>query len=81
MIPEPTMYPSWKDWAHALASALEGEADEREPVRLPSYTVSTLPNAAEAGLMIFVLDEVGGETPAYSSGGVWKRTSDGATVS
>ncbi len=45
------------------------------------YTVATLPAPGKPGRMIYVLDDVGGPTMAYSDGNNWKRTSDGAVGS
>jgi hypothetical protein len=50
-------------------------------VRLPHYTVATLPSASPASRIIFVTDESGGPIPAYSDGTDWRRTSDRAVVS
>ena len=47
---------------------------------LPSYTVATLP-AQLAGRMIYVSDESGGATPAFSDGTNWRRVTDLAIVS
>lgn len=53
-----------------------------QPVKLPSYTVATLPTASQyTRAQIWVSDETGGASPAYSDGTNWKRYSDGATVS
>lgn len=48
------------------------------PVRPGSYTVATVPSAVSsgAGACIFVSDEVGGATLAFSDGAGWKRVSD-----
>jgi hypothetical protein len=48
---------------------------------LRSYTVATLPSAAAAARMIYVSDEAGGATPAFSDGTNWRRVSDRAIVS
>jgi hypothetical protein len=50
---------------------------------LPSYTVSTVPDAAEsgAGAMIYVTDETGGAVPAFSDGSDWRRVTDRAVIS
>lgn len=47
-----------------------------------SYTVATLPSAAEnTGLCVFVSDEAGGATMAFSDGTDWRRVQDRAVVS
>lgn len=49
---------------------------------LRNYTVATLPDAtAYPYNMVFVTDEAGGATPAFSDGSQWRRTSDRAVVS
>jgi len=52
-------------------------------VKLESYTVAGVPSASThgAGAMIYVSDETGGATMAFSDGTNWKRCSDLATVS
>jgi hypothetical protein len=47
----------------------------------PSYTVATLPSAGEAGQFVFVADETGGATMAFSDGTDWRRVQDRAVVS
>jgi len=42
---------------------------------LPVYTVATLP-AQLVGRMIYVSDDIGGATPAFSDGTNWRRVSD-----
>ena len=46
---------------------------------LPSYTVATLPTVGTAGL-IYVSDEIGGATLAFSNGTNWLRVQDRAIV-
>ena len=50
-------------------------------VRLPSYTVVTLPAVTSDPGMIFVSDETGGSVPAFSDGTAWRRCTDRAIVS
>lgn len=45
-----------------------------------SYTVATLPSATTAGGMIYVSDETGGATMAFSDGTNWRRVQDRAIV-
>jgi hypothetical protein len=53
-----------------------------QPVRLPSYTVATLPTAGDfASCLIWVTNETGGSTMATSDGTNWRRMSNGAIVS
>jgi hypothetical protein len=48
--------------------------------QLTSYTVGTLPAATTAGRMIYVSNETGGATPAFSDGTNWRRVADRAIV-
>ncbi len=52
-------------------------------VRLPSYTVATLPVVPDISepAQIFVSDETGGSVPAFSDGTNWRRVTDRAVVS
>lgn len=51
------------------------------PLQLAVYTVATLPSASPAGRKIFVSDDVGGATEAFSDGTDWRRSYDRAVVS
>jgi hypothetical protein len=52
------------------------------PVLLPQYAKAALPTAStNTGAMIFVSDDVGGSTPAFSDGTNWRRVADRAIVS
>ena len=53
------------------------------PPRVPSYNVAGVPSASTlgAGSIIYVSNESGGATLAFSDGTNWKRVSDLATVS
>ena len=48
-----------------------------------SYTVATVPSASSsgAGAHIYVSDETGGETPAFSDATNWRRYADRAIIS
>ena len=46
-----------------------------------SYLVASLPSAAQPGQMIYVSDESGGATMAFSDGSDWRRITDRAVVS
>jgi hypothetical protein len=48
---------------------------------LPVYTVDTLPSAARPAQLIFVSDETGGATVAFSDGSAFRRVQDRAVVS
>jgi hypothetical protein len=71
-------------WAYDLSRNLVRwvEGLMRNPVRLPTYTVSTLPEAATwVNCMIYVSNESGGAVPAFSDGAAWRRVTDRAVVS
>ncbi len=51
------------------------------PLRLPSFTVASLPSAATAAAMIYVSNESGGAVLAFSDGTNWRRVTDRAIVS
>ncbi len=47
---------------------------------MPSFTVATLPSVTKVGGFIYVSDEVGGATMAFSNGTNWLRVQDRAIV-
>jgi len=53
------------------------------PAQLPSYTVAGVPSAASmgAGAMIYVSNEAGGATLAFSDAANWRRVADRAVIS
>lgn len=72
-------------WARALADDVTAHFDRMAargfPVRMPSYPKADLPSAAAyPNTWIYVADDVGGATPAFSDGVVWRRTSDRAVI-
>lgn len=73
-------------WAHQLASDINAELARaqarRVPVRLPTFAKADLPAAATfIACWIYVTDEAGGATPAFSDGSAWRRAADRAVVS
>lgn len=60
----------------------DGLLEATGPVRLATYTVATVPAAADytQGL-IYVSNEAGGATPAFSDGTNWRRFADRAIIS
>lgn len=48
--------------------------------QLPKYVKAALP-AQSVGGMIYVTDDVGGATPAFSDGTNWRRVADRAIIS
>lgn len=74
------------DWARRLADDVTAEFDRVSargfPIRLPSYPKADLPQAASyPGSLIFVPDDAGGSTPAFSDGVAWRRVADRAVIS
>lgn len=69
----------------AAATIVEVSPDDvvaNKPLKLARYTVADLPAAgSHDGAMVYVTDEAGGATPAWSDGAAWRRMSDGAVVS
>lgn len=56
--------------------------DNSKPWQLPSYTVSGVPAAADwEGHIIYVSNEAGGKTIAFSDGVSWRRTQDRNVIS
>lgn len=57
--------------------------DVNGAIRAGAYTIATLPSASStgAGGLIFISDETGGATMAFSDGTNWRRMSDRAIVS
>lgn len=72
---------AWFAWANRVWWWFRAMEDAEEPPEAPSFAVSTLPRAVTPGLMIFVVDEVGGATLAFSDGTNWRRVQDRAIVS
>ena len=58
------------------------EAPRAAPLRLAAFAVAAVPPAAAwpRGL-VFVPDEAGGPTLAFSDGTDWRRVQDGAVIS
>ncbi|MEZ5919994.1 MAG: DUF2793 domain-containing protein [Parvularculaceae bacterium] len=51
------------------------------PVRVKSYGKGALPSANPAGQIVYVTNEAGGATIAFSDGSNWRRVADRAVVS
>jgi hypothetical protein len=52
------------------------------PIGLASYAKASLPTAATfTAHMIYVTDDVGGATPAFSDGTNWRRVADRNVIS
>lgn len=74
-LPDPKLYSDWREWAER-AFRQQAEA----PPRLPHYSVNNLPKANRDGMLIYVPDETGGGTVAFSEGGSWLRVQDRSVV-
>lgn len=76
--------PGGDDFARAIETfltKLESRAQLRQqPIELPRYAKANLPSATKPGEMIFVNDDVGGSTPAFSDGTNWRRVADRAII-
>lgn len=67
-------------WVPILIRSIEREINRSR--YLDEYTVDTVPDAtANARLLIYVSDEVGGPTIAVSDGTDWRRAQDLAVIS
>jgi hypothetical protein len=75
----------WRDWFTSIYQRV-GEG----PLLLQGYSVAALPDVAKYGFsgstnpfssLIFIYDEIGGPTLAFSDGTNWRRVQDRAIVS
>lgn len=75
--------PDGSSWTDALVVETSGHARFEKPPRVPGHTVAGLPSAATAGAgaLVFVSNETGGATLAFSDGSQWRRVADRAVVS
>ena len=82
MLPAPGMHPDWREWADALLRQI-GPALLRidATMALPRFSVADLPSAIQPGILIYVPDETGGATVAFSDGTNWRRVQDRAICS
>lgn len=55
--------------------------DANSHLQLRSYAKASLPSAATAGQLIYVSDDTGGATPAFSDGTNWRRVADRNVIS
>ena len=71
---------AWATLVEALGFSVADDATLL--LQLKTYTVATLPSAsAYPRGVIYVSDEAGGATLAFSTGSAWLRVQDRATVS
>lgn len=69
---------TWVKWFSKVYSILAA----KEPFLVSSYTVATLPDAAEyLSCVIYITNETGGAVLAFSDGINWRRVTDRAIVS
>ena len=72
------------DYGAVTDSASKGDFEYLSDIYGPTgdtFKVSGLPSAAQPGQMIYVSDETGGATMAFSDGTNWRRITDRAVVS
>lgn len=63
-------------------NSIKALLDNSKPWQLPSYTVSGVPAAADwEGHIIYVSNETGGKTIAFSDGTNWRRAQDRNVIS
>ena len=68
----------WSVWFSAVFDLVTGGV----PFRVKSVSVASLPDAASfEGCIVYVTDEAGGKTIAFSDGTNWRRTQDRNIVS
>lgn len=70
-------------WREAVVIRSDARTVLGGPISLAPYAKAALPTAATsgAGAMVYVTDEAGGPTPAFSDGTAWRRLADRAVVS
>ena len=66
------------DQFQVLLEEIENAINKLSP---PSYTVSTVPDVSDTARLIYVSDESGGATLAFSDGTNWRRVQDRAIIS
>lgn len=72
----------WKNWLYSVYKRLK-----YGPLLIAGYAKANLPSAADYGngsdmsALVFVNDEIGGATLAFSDGTNWRRVQDRAIVS
>lgn len=69
----------WIRWLDLLVKQVNNPVVDS--LRLPSYTVTTVPSASNAGMIIYISNESGGAVLAFSDGTNWRRCTDRAIVS
>jgi hypothetical protein len=72
------------DYGIVTETATNGDFEYLNDIYGPtgdSFTVATVPSVAQPGQMIYVSDETGGATMAFSDGSNWRRITDRAVIS
>ena len=72
------------DYGAVTETATNGDFEYLNEIYGPtgdSYTVATVPSATQPGQMIYVTNETGGATMAFSDGTNWRRIQDRAVIS
>lgn len=60
---------------------LDGDSAMEAPLALQQLAIADLPSASDwEGALVYVTDDTGGATPAYSDGTDWRRLRDDAVV-
>jgi len=68
------------DWFDDIELKINEIANDKD--RLEEFVKFSLPSASEnQTLQIYVTDDIGGGTPAYSDGADWRRYKDGNIIS
>lgn len=65
----------------AISDLQQRKQTRGEVVQMKHVAVAELPDPLPDGQWVYVSDEAGGATPAFSSGGQWLRVTDRAVVS
>jgi hypothetical protein len=84
----PTPRGEWSAWAIELIRFLQPwigrieseKFSQGQILRIASFTVADLPDAATPGRVIYVSDETGGAVLAFSDGTNWRRVTDRLVV-
>lgn len=70
----------WDTFFSVLLNAVNA-VSQSSLVATKSFTVATVPSAADVGRVIYVSNEAGGAVLAFSDGVNWRRVTDRAIIS
>lgn len=77
-----TLFNIFSSYANTINALVDSHNVPFEPVTLPTYLKTTLPDAAiYINSIIIVSNDTGGLTPAFSDGTNWRRTADRNIIS